>query len=243
MCLMCGDPNAAHAGPLRRRTFLASAVAAVLAPPGFARAANVAPKPQNIIAPDAALERLLEGNRRFQRGTESQQDFHAEREALLGGQNPFAAILSCADSRLAPAYVFDSELGDLFNIRIAGNFAAPEVVASFEYAVKILRTPLLMVLGHEKCGAVEAALQTAKSGKRLPGHLPILADAIAPAIRGVEAKPDDELAAVINHNIQVNVMRLRKSSPILDKALAEKRIRIVGGLYRLESGNVEILYP
>lgn len=243
MCLICGDAHAAHAYPLRRRAFLASAVAAAFAPSGFARASNEAPKPQNIIAPDAALERLLAGNRRFQSGTEGLQDFPAEREALLGGQNPFAAILSCADSRLAPAYIFDSELGDLFNIRIAGNFAAPEVVASFEYAVKILRTPLLMVLGHEKCGAVEAALQTAKSGKRLPGHLPVLADAIAPAIRGVEAKPEDELAAVINHNIQINVARLRKSSPILDQSLAEKRIRIVGGLYRLESGKVEILYP
>ena len=243
MCLICGDAHAAHAYPLRRRAFLASAVAAAFAPSGFARASNEAPKPQNIIAPDAALERLLAGNRRFQSGTEGLQDFHAEREALLGGQNPFAAILSCADSRLAPAYIFDSELGDLFNIRIAGNFAAPEVVASFEYAVKILRTPLLMVLGHEKCGAVEAALQTAKSGKRLPGHLPVLADAIAPAIRGVEVKPEDELTAVINHNIQINVARLRKSSPILDQALAEKHIRIVGGLYRLESGKVEILYP
>ncbi len=243
MCLICGLPTATHTQPLRRREFLAWAVAAACAPSGFAHASNEAPKPQNIIAPDQALDRLREGNRRFQNGTERRQDFHAEREALLAGQNPFAAILSCADSRLAPAYVFDSELGDLFNIRIAGNFAASEVVASFEYAVKILRTPLLMVLGHEKCGAVEAALQTAKSGKRLPGHLPVLADAIAPAIRGVLAKPEDELAAVINHNIQINVARLRKSSPILDRAAAEKRIRIVGALYRLESGNVEILYP
>lgn len=243
MCLTCGDPALLHEQPLRRRAFLASAVAAAIAPTGYARAANETPKPQNIISPGAALERLLDGNRRFQKGAESRQDFYAERKALLGGQNPFAAILSCADSRLAPNYVFDSELGDLFNIRIAGNFAAPEVVASFEYAVKILRTPLLMVLGHEKCGAVEAALQTAKNGKRLPGHLPVLANAIAPAIRGVAAKPEDELAAVINHNIQINVERLRKSSPILDRALAEKRIRIVGGLYRLESGDVEILYP
>lgn len=245
MCLLCGLTRSEATRQVRRRDFIAAAAAVVFAPAlAHAETHDETPKPQNVISPDAALERLLEGNRRFLKGGEKPQDFRAEREALLRGQNPFAAVLSCADSRLAPAYIFDSELGDLFNIRIAGNFAAPEVIASFEYAVLKLNTPLLMVLGHEKCGAVEAALQTARTGERLPGHLPLLAEAIAPALADVHvARPEDELAAVINHNIQINVATLRAASPILDHAVASKKIRVVGGLYRLESGRVDILYP
>lgn len=245
MCLLCGLNAPKKTQGLRRREFVAGAAVAVAASlRAKAETHDTAPKPQNAISPDAALERLLEGNRRFLKGGEKPQDFRAEREALLRGQNPFAAVLSCADSRLAPAYIFDSELGDLFNIRIAGNFAAPEVIASFEYAVLKLNTPLLMVLGHEKCGAVEAALQTARTGQRLPGHLPVLAEAIAPAIVGAERRrTEDQLAAAINHNIQLNVAKIKASAPILDRATGEKKIRVVGGLYRLESGRVDILYP
>ena len=245
MCLLCGLAQSKEPQRRRRREFIAGAVAAAITPSlAHAETNGSTPKPQNAISPDAALARLLEGNQRFLEDGEKRQDFGAEREALLRGQNPFAAVLSCADSRLAPAYIFDSELGDLFNIRIAGNFAAPEVIASFEYAVLKLNTPLLMVLGHEKCGAVEAALQTARTGERLPGHLPLLAEAIAPALADVHvARPEDELATVINHNIQINVATLRAASPILDHAVASKKIRVVGGLYRLESGRVDILYP
>jgi carbonic anhydrase len=244
MCLLCGLNGAAIKPSINRRDFIAGGVGAISSFPARGATRSVPPKPQNAISPDAALERLLEGNRRFRRGGERRQDFRAEREALLGGQNPFAAVLSCADSRLAPAYIFDSELGDLFNIRIAGNFAAPEVIASFEYAVLKLNTPLLMVLGHEKCGAVEAALETARTGHRLPGHLPVLAEAIAPALEGAGTRPqEDMLSVAINHNIQLNVQKIKASAPILDVAALGKKIRVVGGLYRLESGRVEIPYP
>ena len=152
--------------------------------------------------------------------------------------------MSCADSRLAPSYIFDIELGDVFNIRVAGNIAAPEVIASFEYAVQKLNTPLLMVLGHEKCGAVDAALQTAKTGKRLPGHLPLIADDIAPALEVIHAQSvEDELAIAINHNIQINVSKLKAALPILSQAVGSRKIKVVGGLYRLKSGKVDILYP
>jgi carbonic anhydrase len=243
MCLLCSVKGPAAKLPLRRREFIAGGISAFASFPARAANRNAAPKPQNAISPDAALERLIEGNRRFRGGGEKRQDFRAEREALLGGQNPFAAILSCADSRLAPAYIFDSELGDLFNIRIAGNFAAPEVIASFEYAVLKLNTPLLMVLGHEKCGAVEAALETARSGQRLPGHLPVLAEAIAPALAGIQSRgAEEQLAAAIDHNIQMNVQKIIASAPILDRATTDGKIRVVGGLYRLESGRVDILF-
>ena len=245
MCLLCGLTRSEATRQVRRRDFIAAAAAVVVAPAlAHAETHDETPKPQNVISPDAALERLLEGNRRFLKGREKPQDFRAEREALLRGQNPFAAVLSCADSRLAPAYIFDSELGDLFNIRIAGNFAAPEVIASFEYAVLKLNTPLLMVLGHEKCGAVEAALQTARTGQRLPGHLPVLAEAIAPALTGSQfVRAEDQLAAAIDHNIQLNVAKIKASAPIVDRAISQQKIRVVGGLYRLESGRVDILYP
>jgi carbonic anhydrase len=243
MCLLCGLKGQATKRPLRRRDFIAGGVSAVASFPARAASRSVTPKPQNAISPEAALERLLEGNRRFRGGSEKRQDFRAEREALLGGQNPFAAILSCADSRLAPAYIFDSELGDLFNIRIAGNFAAPEVIASFEYAVLKLKTPLLMVLGHEKCGAVEAALETVRNRQRLPGHLPVLAEAIAPALAGIQSRRvEEQLAAAIDHNIQLNVQKIKASAPILDQATIDRKIRVVGGLYRLESGRVDILF-
>ena len=244
MCVLCGLRRPATKPLIGRRDFIAGGVSAIASYPARGATRSVAPKPQNAISPDAALERLLEGNRRFRRGGEKRQDFRAERAALLGGQNPFAAVLSCADSRLAPAYIFDSELGDLFNIRIAGNFAASEVIASFEYAVLKLNTPLLMVLGHEKCGAVEAALETAKTGHRLPGHLPVLAEAISPALAGAGARPEEEqLSVAINHNIQLNVKKIKTSAPILDGAASDKKIRVVGGLYRLASGRVDIVYP
>jgi carbonic anhydrase len=99
-------------------------------------------------------------------------DFAHEREALSTGQNPFAAVLSCADSRIAPELCFDTARGDLFVCRIAGNFASDEMVASLEYAVQVLNTPLIMVLGHEACGAVDATIKSVKDGSTLPGHLP-----------------------------------------------------------------------
>lgn len=245
MCLLCdknqiGDPQRLH-----RRAFITGAIAGAFIPQAVtAEKLENKPKIQNIISPDVALQRLLDGNQRFLQGNEKIQNFRSERKALLLGQNPFAAILSCADSRLAPSYIFDSELGDVFNIRIAGNIAAPEVIASFEYAVLKLNTPLLMVLGHEKCGAVDAALQTVKTGKRLPGHLPLIADDIAPALSGIHTQSaEDELAKAVNHNIQVNVSKLKAASPILNQSVRSRKVRVVGGLYRLESGEVDILYP
>src|SRR5258708_27280878 len=118
------------------------------------------PKPQNVLSPDASLERLLKGNARYVEGVSLRHDFKHEREALAGGQNPFAAILSCADSRIAPEYAFDSGRGDLFVCRVAGNFATDEMIASLEYAVAVLGAPLILVLGHESCGAIGVALKS-----------------------------------------------------------------------------------
>ncbi len=162
-------------------------------------------------------------------------------EALSTGQNPFAAVLSCADSRIAPEYCFDTARGDVFVCRIAGNFASDEVVASLEYAVQVLNTPLIMVLGHEACGAVDATIKSVKGGSTLPGHLPSLVAAIKPAVDAVQGQGGDMLTNAIRRNVTLNVEKLKTAGPILSAAAADKKIRVVGGVYELRSGRVGLL--
>jgi carbonic anhydrase len=172
MCAHCRAPRYA----LTRRSLVtfsaAAAAAALIAPRAIAAKAKAPPKPQNVLSPDAAFARLMRGNTRYVKGDSHRYDFAHEREALSKGQNPFAAVLSCADSRIAPEYCFDTARGDLFVCRVAGNFASDEIVASLEYAVQVLNTPLIMVLGHEASGAVDATIKSLKDGSTLPGHLP-----------------------------------------------------------------------
>jgi carbonic anhydrase len=177
MCAICGNDR--HQAGFSRRNFLrllggATGALTLTAGAGNLFAAGEAPKPENVLSPEEAWARLKKGNERYVDGVTKRHDFAAEREALAGGQNPFAGILSCADSRIAPEFAFDSGRGDLFVVRVAGNFVAQDGLASFEYAVKFLGTPLLVVLGHDKCGAVDAAIKTVKDGAELPGHLPHL---------------------------------------------------------------------
>ena len=242
MCTQCGNPSVNHAPVWSRRNFLkiAGGVAAGLALPGrMLLAAGETPKPENVISPDEAIERLKKGNRRYVDGLMKRHDFLAEREALVGGQNPFAGILSCADSRVSPEYAFDTGLGDLFIVRVAGNFADEEAVASFEYAVKFLGTPLLVVLGHEKCGAVDAAIKTFKDGAQLPGHLPQLVEHIRPAVEAALPEPGVLLDNAIRENVLLNVENLKTATPIISQYLAQNKIRVIGGVYKLSDGHVE----
>jgi carbonic anhydrase len=199
------------------------------------------PKPQNVLSPDASLARLLEGNARYVEGTARRHDFAHEREALAGGQNPYACILSCADSRIAPEYAFDSGRGDLFVCRVAGNFASDETVASLEYAVSVLSAPLILVLGHDACGAVDATIKSLKDDKTLPGHLPSLVEALAPAVKAVSQQGGDVLAKAIRQNVIDTVAKLRSAPPILSEAAAKDSIRVVGGIYRLKDGRVDLV--
>lgn len=163
MCHLCDISEAVPSRqPTRRRFLTAAGVAAGLAfaPRAFAKDKKPPPKPQNVISPDEALERLMKGNARYVEGISRRHDFKHEREALAGGQNPYASILSCADSRIAPEYAFDSGRGDLFVCRVAGNFANDDTVASLEYSVAVLNSPLILVLGHESCGAVDATIKS-----------------------------------------------------------------------------------
>jgi len=244
MCAICGNPSLNHMPIYSRRGFLklVGGATAGMALSGRALfAAGETPKPQNVLSPDEALERLKKGNERYVEGVMKHQDFGTERNILKGGQNPFAGILSCADSRVAPEYIFDAGLGDLFIVRVAGNFAEEDGIASFEYAVKFLGTPLLVVLGHDKCGAVDAAIKTVKDGAELPGHLPHLVDHIAPAVKTAMSEPGDLLANAIRENVLLNVEALKTASPILSDYVAQGKVRVVGGIYKLNDGHIEWL--
>jgi carbonic anhydrase len=228
-----------------RREFLTLAGAAVtgLALPqsGIAEAPKAPPKKENVLSPDAALARLMKGNERYVEGVSRRHDFKHEREALTRGQNPFAGILGCADSRIAPEYCFDTGRGDLFVCRVAGNFLNTDVLASLEYAVEILHTPLLMVLGHRSCGAVDSAIKSIRDGTTLPGHLPALVEAISPAIKATQGKSGDALDNAIKENVRLNVEKLKVATPIIEMFVSEKKVRVVGGVYNLEDGEVDLL--
>jgi len=243
MCELCTP--AAEYGPMARRNVLKFATAAaatlLVAPHALAAKAKAPPKPENVLAPDAALARLMKGNARYVDGVSKRHDFKHEREALSAGQNPFAAVLSCADSRIAPEYCFDTARGDVFVCRVAGNFASEDIIASLEYAVAVLNTPLIMVLGHEACGAVDATIKSVKDGTTLPGHLPALVAAISPAVEAVRAEQGDMLVNAIRRNVILNVEKLKGAAPILNAAVADGKIRVVGGVYELGSGRVRLV--
>ncbi len=208
---------------------------------GLAAKVKALPKPENALSPDAALDRLMKGNSRYVDGVTKRHDFRHEREALSAAQNPFAAVLSCADSRIAPEFCFDTARGDIFVCRVAGNIASDEMIASLEYAVSVLNTPLIMVLGHESCGAVDAAIKSIENGTTLPGHLPSLVDAIAPAVKAVQGQGGDRLIDAIRRNATLNADKLRSSAPVLKSFVDDKRIRVVSAIYELRSGRVELL--
>jgi len=245
MCEKCESREATVDKGLLRRRFLKTAGGIVasfaLAQSGFAKDQKPLPKPQNDITPAAALQRLMEGNERYVEGKSLRHDFKREREALVGGQNPYAAVLSCADSRIAPEYAFDSGRGDRFVCRVAGNFANDETVASLEYAVAILNTPLFFVLGHDSCGAVDATIKSLRDNTTLPGHLPSLVEALAPSVRASADQPGDKLANAIKQNVIDTVAKLKSATPILKAAFEQGKINVVGGIYRLANGKIEMV--
>lgn len=243
MCEQCPQTLHEKITPSRRSAmlFAASALGVALSGVAFAKETKAPPKPQNVLAPDAALKRLMEGNARYVQGVARRHDFKHEREALAGGQNPFAAVLSCADSRIAPEYAFDTGRGDLFVCRVAGNFAGTETVASMEYAVAVLNTPLILVLGHDACGAVDATLKAIKDNTSPPGHIPSLVDAIAPAAKAAMQQGGDVLDQAIRQNVIDNVAKLKSAAPILNAAVEQGKLKVVGGIYRLTTGTVDLI--
>jgi carbonic anhydrase len=243
MCEICRRNSSQRSGFSRRRLIVgaAAATAVLFASVAGAKETKTPPKPQNVLSPDASLERLRKGNARYVDGLSLRHDFKHEREALAGGQNPYAAILSCADSRIAPEYAFDSGRGDLFVCRVAGNFANDDTIASMEYAVAVLGAPLILVLGHDSCGAVDATIKSLGEDKPLPGHMPSLVTAIAPAVKAVLQAGGDTLGKAIRRNVIDNVAKLSAATPILRAAVEARKLRVVGGIYGLKDGRVEMV--
>ena len=161
----------------------------------------------------------------------------ARQRELASGQHPHAAILSCADSRVAPEIVFDQGLGDLFDVRVAGNIAGDAEIASLEYAAEHLHCPLVVVMGHQKCGAVSAAVE----GGEALGHLPTLVEAIKPAVVKAATQPGDRVANAVRLNVENVVRQLTQSKPVLAGMTAAGRLRIVGAVYSLDTGKVDWL--
>src|SRR5262245_32366924 len=229
----------------RREFVQATGLTAGLAGVGVTASSAHANQPERKRDPDSVLAKLLAGNERFMKGELSQprrkpEDFAAGAE----GQAPLAVVVGCADSRVSPELLFDVGIGDLFVVRVAGNVisgAGATVKGSIEYAVAELGVQLILVLGHSKCGAVKAAIKHIDDKDTLPGAIEELVDTIRPACVAVQNNAGDKLENVTKENVRRGVERLKGLKPILAKAIEDKKLKVVGGIYDLKSGKVTML--
>ncbi|MBE9178130.1 carbonic anhydrase [Oculatella sp. LEGE 06141] len=190
------------------------------------------------LSPDAALQKLMEGNQRFVKHQLQHPDQTELRvHEVAQAQHPFVTILSCADSRVPAEIVFDQGIGDVFDVRIAGNIATPEAIGSIEYAAVLLGTPLLLVLGHERCGAVTAAVQN----EALPGQIGTFVEAILPAVERVKGQSGDTVDNAVSANVHYQIEQLKQRSPLLMERLQSGQLKIAGGRYDLDTGQVTII--
>ena len=187
------------------------------------------------VTADSALAELKAGNAHHaqHQHTHPHQTIARQRE-LTAGQHPHAEILSCSDSRVPPEIILDQGLGDLFVIRVAGNVATDTEIGSLEYGAEHLHIPLLVVMGHESCGAVTAAVE----GGEAEGHIASLVKLIKPAVDKSRGMSGDPIANAVRLNVQMVVKQLRESTPILSELVAQGKLKIVGGVYSLETGKV-----
>ena len=197
------------------------------------------------ISADEALQKLMDGNKRYvdQQMVAAKQSDVKARESLAKGQKPYAIILSCSDSRVPPEVIFDQGLGEIFVVRVAGNVPDPIVVGSIEYAADHLGSPVVMVLGHERCGAVTAAVDTKGEAH---GNIGAIMKQLAPAVKEAKkAGKGMEKAQLIetatDQNIKLVAANLTKQSTILKKLVKEHKVRIVGAKYDLDDGKVSLV--
>ena len=190
--------------------------------------------PAAAVGADDALARLKEGNARFATSTFStEKPTAAKRAETAQAQHPFAIVLACADSRTAPEIVFDQNIGDLFVIRTAGNLVDDHALGSIEYAVSHLGARLIVVLGHQRCGAVKAALDSGTA----PGHVQSLVRDIQPAVKAMKGKDGDATELVAAENARLMAARIRRDASLGELA---KQVRITSGVYNLDTGKVEL---
>jgi carbonic anhydrase len=222
-----------------RRTFFkmtfGGAVAGLVTATGMESGAPHRLFAQSALSPDAALQELMEGNRRFSSGklTSYEHDLEILRQHTVDKQEPFAAVLSCADSRVPVELLFDQTIGHIFVTRVAGNFAAPEIIASLEYGAAVLGTKVIMVLGHSGCGAVKATIQA----KEVPGQISSLFSYIQPAVD--QAGPNLEAATKANAKIQAAL--LRKASTVISGLVKGNKLKVVAAYYDLGTGGVSLV--
>jgi carbonic anhydrase len=218
-----------------RRVFFRE-IAAGAAAAGFAGLTlDLTASAQTTLSPDAALQQLIDGNRRFAEGhmTSFDEDLSVLKAKTAEKQEPFAAVLSCADSRVPVELIFDQSIGHLFVARVAGNIATSAMIASLEYGVAVLGTKAIIVLGHANCGAVEASIEA----KAVPGQISALYPYIRPAVDQAGA----DLDAAIKANAKIQAALLRQSSPVFAEHIKQNQLKIVAGYYDLASGIVSVL--
>ena len=198
-------------------------------------------KSQAKMTPEQALELLKAGNKRFVEGCMVNRDLREQVSATAGGQFPFAAILSCQDSRTSSEVLFDLNKGDAFSIRIAGNIVNEDVLGGLEFSTKLMGAKLIAVIGHTRCGAITGAIDNAKLG-----NLTALLKRIRPAVKRIlpDGRPDGPLdskivEAVAKENVLLAMRQIRKGSPIIKKMLEAEQIGLVGGMYNLATGKVK----
>ena len=212
---------------------ITSKVLATVASSSVVALVLAAEHPAASVSADAALAKLNEGNLRFATSEVSQSKPTAARRAETAQeQHPFAIILGCADSRTAPELIFDQNLGDLFVVRTAGNLVDDHALGTIEYGVAHLGARLIVVLGHQRCGAVKAALES----DHAPGHIDSLVRDIQPAVKAAKGKPGDALAAAITENARQVAARIKSKAALGDLA---KEVRIVFAIYDLDTGKIE----
>jgi|HubBroStandDraft_4_1064222.scaffolds.fasta_scaffold00349_13 carbonic anhydrase len=221
-----------------RRQFLqvgATAAAAGLLASGLELALPMSADAQSTLTPDAALAELMEGNKRFIAGrmTAYDHDLAILKEHTVEKQEPFAAVLSCADSRVPVELIFDQSIGHIFVTRVAGNVVTPEIIASLEYGAAVLGTKVILVMGHSNCGAVSAAIK----GKDVPGQISTLFTLIRPAVD--QAGTNLEAAIKANAKIQANL--LSRASTVASSMVREGKLKVVAGYYDLGTGAVTLI--
>ncbi len=212
--------------------------------PSVARTSYLIDMTQEHITPDQALERLKEGNRRFTSGMLQHNQVSQERLASLASvQRPFAAILGCSDSRVPPELVFDQGFGDLFVVRLAGNVIASKVYGSLQFARRYLSVPILVVLGHDNCGAVTATLECKLQQVEHPEYIQTLLDAITPALEHVDlnAPPDERLRAAVEANVRWSMLQCSRVLADQPGPIEQRDFRIAGAVYEMATGRVRWL--
>jgi carbonic anhydrase len=218
-----------------RREFAGRALTSVAVAGASGLIPRTAIRAQTALSPEAALQQLIDGNRRFveSRLTSFSEDLDILKSKTVDKQEPFAAVLSCADSRVPVELIFDQSIGHVFVTRVAGNVATSAIIASLEYGVVVLGTKTIMVLGHANCGAVKASIEA----KAVPGQI----SALYPYIRPAVDKAGSDLEAAIRANAKIQAGLLRQSSPVLAEQIKQNQLKIVAGYYDLASGAVTLL--